>query len=88
MALGAQRSDVLQLVFASAVVSVGVGMAMGALFSFWSGKVIARSTTMGLWDLQVLLGAALVLMIASAAAAILPTRRVLSIDPMDALRCE
>jgi predicted permease len=88
MALGAQRSDVLKLVFASAVVSVGVGIAMGALFSFWSGKVIARSTTMGLWDLRVLLGAALVLMIASAAAAILPTRRVLSIDPMDALRCE
>jgi putative ABC transport system permease protein len=88
MALGAERSHVLRLVFASTAaclaggVAVGIGMsvALNAIVEQWAG---ASSR-----DPLLMTGVIALLVLAATAACVLPARKASGLDPMIALRYE
>ena len=88
MALGALPGDVLRVVFASAVVSVGSGMAAGVLLTLALNAVLANWAEGSARDVFVLLGATVLLTIVAAIACAVPARRASVVDPMTALRYE
>ena len=88
MALGAQRSDVLRMLFRSTSVSVGGGIVAGSLLSLAMKRVIMQWAQGSSISLAVLLGVTVLLAVVGAMACVLPARRASSIDPMQALRYE
>jgi predicted permease len=88
MALGAQRGDVLGMVFRSTVVSVGSGILAGIVLSLAMKRVIAQWAQGSSINLAVLLGVTVLLTAVAAMACVLPARRASNIDPMQALRYE
>jgi predicted permease len=88
MALGARRTDVLRLVFASAAVSVGLGMGAGIVLSFGSSRLFAQWAQNSARDPVLVIGACLLLIAVAALACLVPARRASAVDPMTALRCE
>ncbi len=88
MALGAQRSDVLKMVFRSTAASVGSGIVAGAVLSLALNRVItswAQGNSLTTW---VLLLVSVLLAVVAAMACLFPARHASSIDPMKALRYE
>ncbi len=88
MALGAQRSDVLKMVFHSTAASVGGGIVAGAVLSLALNRVItswAQGNSLTTW---VLLLVSALLAVVAAMACLFPARHASSIDPMKALRYE
>ena len=88
MALGASRTDVLRLVFASTAISVGGGLAAGGVLSLVLGKLISSWVDGSSRDPLILLGVVLLLAGVSVLACLFPARRASSIDPITALRYE
>jgi putative ABC transport system permease protein len=88
MALGAQREDVLWLVFSSTAFSVGSGVVAGIFLSLSLTKMFAEWTEGSSRDPLSLLFVALLLIGASTLACLLPARRASLMDPATALRCE
>jgi putative ABC transport system permease protein len=88
MALGAQRWHVLKIVFASAGVSVGLGVVAGLALSFGLTRVITRWIENASTSPLLLLAVSFLLLIVAALACLLPARRASTVDPMTALRCE
>jgi predicted permease len=88
MALGAERRDVLRLVFESVTVAVGSGLIVGTVASLALNKLLSAWTEAGVRDPLILAGMALVLLCVSALACFLPARRASSVDPIQALRYE
>jgi len=88
MALGAQQGDVLRLVLRSTAVTVGCGLAVGVVVSFYLSRVMSNWTQQTSSDPRILAGVILLLAGAATAACLLPARRASSIDPMVALRSE
>jgi putative ABC transport system permease protein len=88
MALGAQRADVLRMVFRSTSVSVGGGILAGILLSLAMKRVIVQWAQGSSISLVVLLGVTALLVVVGVMACLLPARRASSIDPMQALRYE
>jgi ABC-type antimicrobial peptide transport system permease subunit len=88
MALGAQRGDVLRMVFRSTSVSVGGGILAGILLSLAMKRVIVQWAQGSSISLVLLLGVTVLLAVVGAMACVLPARRASSIDPMQALRYE
>jgi putative ABC transport system permease protein len=89
MALGAQKADVLKIVFASAGVSVGAGVGTGFMLSFVLNRFLARWVENSSHNpLPILAGSILLLAAAALVACLVPARRASSVDPMTALRCE
>ncbi len=88
MALGAQRGDVLRVVFASAVVSVGTGLVTGVILSLGLSKVLAKWAEGSSRDILVLLGTTTLLTLVAALACTAPAHRASTVDPMQALRYE
>jgi predicted permease len=88
MALGAQRGDVVRMVFRSTLVSVGGGILAGVVLSLAMKHVIAQWAQGSSINPAVLLGVTVVLASVGAMACTLPARRASSIDPMQALRYE
>jgi len=88
MALGAQRGDVLRVVFRSTIVSVGGGIAAGILLSLAMKRLIVQSAQGSSMSFTVLLGVTVLLAAVGAMACVFPARRASSIDPMQALRTE
>jgi predicted permease len=89
MALGAQRTDVLQLVMVESMALVGVGVALGIAGALAAGRVVA-TLLFGLaaTDGATIAGATLVMVAVSAFAGYLPARRAARVDPLVALRYE
>lgn len=88
MALGAQPGDVLRVVFASAAVSVGSGIAAGILLTLALNNVLAAWAEGSSRDVLVLLSATALLCFVAAVACAAPAYRASSVDPMVALRYE
>jgi len=91
VALGAQRSDVLGLIFRAGGKLVGAGLVIGVLASMGAAKVL--SSQLGSFRVAVLdpvayLAVALLLALVAAVACLLPARRAARVDPMVALRSE
>jgi predicted permease len=88
MALGAQRTHVLRIVFASTVASVGSGIAAGIVLTLALNKVLARWAEGSSRDPLVLLLVTILLSVVAAIACSAPARRAVKVDPMTALRYE
>jgi putative ABC transport system permease protein len=88
MALGASRSQVLQAALTSAATSVGIGIAVGLALSLSLSRVVADWAGMATNHPALIGGMTVLLLAVGAAACLVPARRVLSIDPMAALRSE
>jgi len=89
MALGASRTRVFVLVVRQIAVLLAIGIAAGGAGAFFA----ARAVRSFLYEVQadnplVFGGAALALVLIGLLAAMLPARRAVSIDPMEALRTE
>ena len=88
MALGAQRWDVMRVVFALTLMSVGVGILAGLVLT------LAMNTILGKWaqgnshDPILLLAGTLLLSFVAGVACAIPAWRAAKVDPMTALRCE
>jgi predicted permease len=88
MALGAQRTHVLRIVFASTVASVGSGIAAGIVLTLALNKVLAKWAEGSSRDPLVLLLVTVLLSLVAAIACSAPARRAVKVDPMTALRYE
>jgi ABC-type antimicrobial peptide transport system permease subunit len=88
MALGAQRHHVLKIVFASAGISVGLGIVAGLGLSFALNRVIAQWVENASTSPLILLAACFLLLAVGAFACLVPATRASAVDPMYALRCE
>lgn len=87
--LGAQRKSVYRLVIGKAGWLTAAGLAIGLLCSLGTSMLI-RNLLFGVqaWDAATLGGVALLLAVASLAAAFVPARRAATVDPMQTLRTE
>jgi len=89
MALGADRSRVVQLVLRGAFTRVLIGLVIGLPLAVGAGKLIAAQLYgVASWDPFALGLAAVALAICSFVAAMIPANRAASISPMKALRIE
>ena len=89
MALGAQSSQVLQLVLRQGMLLAAIGLVLGLLAAFGSTRM-ASTFLYGVnpSDPTVFIGVTLLLAAAAFAACYFPARRALKIDPVVALRFE
>ncbi|MGA9567370.1 MAG: ABC transporter permease [Candidatus Korobacteraceae bacterium] len=88
MALGAQRSDVLRMVFLSTSFSVGAGIVAGIVLSLAMKRIVAQWAQGSSISFAVLLGVTVLLAAVAALACVLPAHRASTVDPMQALRYE
>ena len=88
IALGAQRTHVLKIVFTSAARSVVAGIAIGVVLSLALSKVLAQWADGNSRDPLVLLIVTVLLSVVAAIACSAPARRALGVDPITALRYE
>jgi putative ABC transport system permease protein len=88
-ALGATRPQLTQMVLGQSTRLMVWGLALGWIAALLAGKALS-GVIFGVraWDPASLVLASALLWVAGTAAAWLPTRRALSIDPRDALRSE
>jgi ABC-type antimicrobial peptide transport system permease subunit len=89
LALGAQRTDVLWMMFRDTIVLVAIGVIVGVPMSFAGARLIA-SQLFGLGPIDVwsiALSAFTLVAVAGIAGAV-PARRASRVDPMFALRAE
>ena len=89
IALGAGRWDIMRMIFAGAARWLALGLAIGFALTLAAERLI-RSVLFGVSPLDgaTLGGAALVLALVCAIAALLPARRAAGIDPLEAMRIE
>jgi predicted permease len=89
MALGAQRSHVVGVIFSESIVPVGVGLVIG-LMAAYVGALLIGSLLYGVdsFDLGSTLLAVAVMVAVALLAAAIPARRATKVDPMVALRYE
>ena len=88
MALGAQRQDVLRIVFSSTMMSVGTGVLAGIVLSLAMKRIIAQWAQGSSISFAVLVGVTALLAAVAGVACALPAHRASTIDPMKALRYE
>jgi putative ABC transport system permease protein len=89
MALGAQQTDILRMVFRKAFSLVGPGIIIGVLISHWLGRLLAdRLFGVSVTDPWTFGLAMLVIVAATLAACFLPGRRAAQVDPLIAIRYE
>jgi len=89
IALGAQRSEILGLVFLQGAMPLAIGLAIG----IGAALLIARLLTgmlygVGVIDLPAILGGAAIILVIAGVATYLPARRAIRISPVIALVAE
>lgn len=89
LALGAERAQVLRLVFAGGVTLTAAGIAVGIVGAMLLTRVL-QSLLVGIsaTDVRTFVVAALGLAVGSLVATYIPARRATKVDPMAALRHE
>ena len=89
MALGADRTGIVQMVLRSAFLQAAIGLAIGMPAAIFGSRFMASMLyNVRPWDPVILFGATVVLAVAAFLAAVIPARRAASIEPMTALRVE
>jgi predicted permease len=89
MALGADRLSVMKMVLRGAFLQVGVGLAIGIPAAIAAGHAMASQLfSVQPWNPLILALATLLLGLAALVAAILPSLRAASVEPMQTLRAE
>jgi predicted permease len=88
IALGAQRSHVLWIVGVSTGTGVGLGILFGLALSFSLNRLIAQWIENGTRNPAVVLVASMLLLTVAVLASLIPARRALAINPIEALRSE
>jgi predicted permease len=89
MALGADRGTVLSMVLRSAFMQVAIGLAIGIPAAIAAGRAITDQLyAVKPYDPVILLVAVFVLGLAALAAAAVPARRAVNVNPTEALRSE
>jgi putative ABC transport system permease protein len=89
IALGAGRSAVLRLVLRQGLAPAISGIAIGLLAAVLLSRLLRNMLfEVEVLDATVFAGVAIVLAVVSVAAAIVPARRAVRVDPVVALRCE
>ncbi len=89
VALGARTSDVVRLVTLQGSRAIGAGIVLGAAIALFASRFIADMLyETSTHDPRVYIGAALVMVLAGAAASVMPARRSAKVDPAIALRSE
>jgi ABC-type antimicrobial peptide transport system permease subunit len=89
VALGAGARRIIQLVVSRGVMLTGIGIVLGLLGALASARVL-RAILFGAsaTDPAVLASVAVVLLLVALSACVVPVRRALRVDPVDALRVE
>jgi putative ABC transport system permease protein len=86
VALGASRSRVIRMVVRQAVVLALVGISIGAVAAFWAMRVFRTMLfEVGVRDPVAYIGAGIILLLVSVAAALIPARRAARVAPVQAL---
>ncbi|MGB7134913.1 MAG: ABC transporter permease [Acidobacteriaceae bacterium] len=88
MALGAQRGDILRIVFRQGLWIVGIGLALGLGASFGAARVLHSMITVSATDPETYIGVSGALAAIAMLACYIPARRAMMVDPMQALRQE
>jgi predicted permease len=88
MALGAQRSDILRMVFRQGSWIVGIGLLLGLLASFGAASLLHSMITVSPADPETYLAVSAALAAIAMFACYIPARRAMLMDPMQALRQE
>jgi ABC-type antimicrobial peptide transport system permease subunit len=88
MAVGAQPSHVLRIVFSSMLMNVGGGIVAGLVLVLVLSRAFANWQTGNAHDPIILLIATIVLVVVAVLACTAPARRASKIEPMIALRYE
>ena len=87
VALGADTASVLRMVFGRALMLAGGGIAVGVLVALASGRVVASLLYgVSIHDPLTFVAAAVVMACVAMAAAAMPARRAVRVDPVEALR--
>jgi predicted permease len=89
MALGAQRTEILQMVLRQGLLLVGLGLAIGLGLSFGFTRFMRNMLVgVGAFDPLTFAAVSLVLVSVAAIACFVPARRATKVDPLVALRYE
>jgi predicted permease len=89
MALGAGRGGVVGMVMRGAMLQAGIGIAIGIPTALLCVRFVkSQLYDMAGYDLTVMAGAVVVLVIATGMAGFIPAQRAASTDPMESLRSE
>ncbi len=88
MALGAQRGELLRIVFMSAFRSVGTGIFAGIALSLGLSRIIAKWAEENSRDPFILLVGTVLLGLVAGLTCAISARRASKVDPMIALRCD
>ena len=89
IALGAQRSDILQLVLGEGTRMALIGAAVGLAASLGLTRLMAKQLFgVSAHDPLTYVSVALLLMLVAIVACYIPARRAMRVDPMTSLRCE
>jgi len=88
MALGAQRGDILRIVFRQGLWIVGIGLALGIAASFGAARLVHSLITVSPIDPETYVAVSAALATIAMLACYVPARRAMLVEPMRALRQE
>jgi putative ABC transport system permease protein len=88
IALGASRTGVLDLVVGRAVRMTAIGLGIGIVAALGASSLFARLLEDARPDWRIIAASSCVLLAVTLAAAVLPARRALKLDPLEVLRGE
>jgi len=88
MALGAQQTDVLRMIFGKGLTIVGIGLAIGLAAAFGAARLVAGFISVSPADPITYVSVCSLLLLVALAACYIPARRAMRVDPMVALRYE
>jgi predicted permease len=88
MALGAQRADILRMVFVQGLWIVGIGLVVGLAASFGAARLLRSMLTVSAADPATFLSVPVILAVIALLACWIPARRATRTEPMEALRVQ
>ncbi len=88
MALGAQRSDVLKMIFGQGLFIVAIGLAFGVVAALAVSRLVGKLLIVSATDPFTYIAVSSLLALVALVACYIPARRAMRVDPMVALRYE